>query len=166
MIKSRKCLKPYKGGRLCKDRSKTDLTFSFVFSPQNCNGINNAMVMAMIMTIIFSLPGFRSRLHAGHPGQLSPLRRARGRPRVRVLRAPYLSIRIPIWILASDTDTDTDICPTQPIITNTETAMLSRYGFYGHHVYHGPPCKPAFVEETKEVCHIEPEKVEVHTVAT
>merc|ERR1712209_229987 len=33
------------------------------------------------------------------------------------------------------------------------------YGFYGHHVYHGPPCKPAFVEETKEVCHIEPEKV-------
>ena len=44
--------------------------------------------------------------------------------------------------------------------------MLSRYGFYGHHVYHGPPCKPAFVEETKEVCHIEPEKVEVHTVVT
>ena len=40
------------------------------------------------------------------------------------------------------------------------------YGFYGHHVYHGPPCKPAFVEETKEVCHIEPEKVEVHTVVT
>merc|ERR1712055_241963 len=33
------------------------------------------------------------------------------------------------------------------------------YGFYGHHVYHGPPCKHAFVEETKEVCHIEPEKV-------
>merc|ERR1712066_1069417 len=33
------------------------------------------------------------------------------------------------------------------------------YGFYGHHVYHGPPCKPAFVEETKEVCHIEPEEV-------
>merc|ERR1712154_687920 len=33
------------------------------------------------------------------------------------------------------------------------------YGFYGHHVYHGPPCKPAYVEETKEVCHIEPEKV-------
>merc|ERR1711926_45612 len=33
------------------------------------------------------------------------------------------------------------------------------YGFYGHHIYHGPPCKPAFVEETKEVCHIEPEKV-------
>merc|ERR1712004_575246 len=23
------------------------------------------------------------------------------------------------------------------------------YGFYGHHVYHGPPCKPAFVCETK-----------------
>ena len=33
------------------------------------------------------------------------------------------------------------------------------YGFYGHHLYHGPPCKHAFVEETKEVCHIEPEKV-------
>merc|ERR1712088_682346 len=33
------------------------------------------------------------------------------------------------------------------------------YGFYGHHVYHGPPCKHAFVEETKEVCHFEPEKV-------
>merc|ERR1712107_338252 len=33
------------------------------------------------------------------------------------------------------------------------------YGFYGHHVSHGPPCKPAYVEETKEVCHIEPEKV-------
>merc|ERR1712060_353094 len=33
------------------------------------------------------------------------------------------------------------------------------YGFYGHHVYHGPPCKHAFVEETKEICHIEPEKV-------
>merc|ERR1712001_722563 len=33
------------------------------------------------------------------------------------------------------------------------------YGFYGHHVYHGPPCKHTFVEETKEVCHIEPEKV-------
>merc|ERR1712243_475868 len=32
------------------------------------------------------------------------------------------------------------------------------YGFYGHHLYHGPPCKHAFVEETKEVCHIEPEK--------
>merc|ERR1712037_357339 len=32
------------------------------------------------------------------------------------------------------------------------------YGFYGHHVYHGPPCKHAFVEETKEVCHIECEK--------
>merc|ERR1711934_616132 len=25
------------------------------------------------------------------------------------------------------------------------------YGFYGHHVYHGPPCKHAFVEEI-EVC--------------
>merc|ERR1712210_249272 len=25
------------------------------------------------------------------------------------------------------------------------------YGFYGHHVYHGPPCKHAFVEESKEV---------------
>merc|ERR1712080_707633 len=33
------------------------------------------------------------------------------------------------------------------------------YGFYGHHLYHGPPCKHAFVEETKEVCHIVPEKV-------
>merc|ERR1712105_19226 len=33
------------------------------------------------------------------------------------------------------------------------------YGFYGHHLYHGPPCQHAFVEETKEVCHIEPEKV-------
>merc|ERR1712112_337006 len=33
------------------------------------------------------------------------------------------------------------------------------YGFYGHPLYHGPPCKHAFVEETKEVCHIEPEKV-------
>merc|ERR1712024_248478 len=30
------------------------------------------------------------------------------------------------------------------------------YGFYGHHVYHGPPCKHAFVEETKEVCKKEP----------
>merc|ERR1712172_81226 len=33
------------------------------------------------------------------------------------------------------------------------------YGFYGHVYHHGPPCKHAFVEETKEVCHIEPEKV-------
>merc|ERR1712198_165840 len=38
-------------------------------------------------------------------------------------------------------------------------AKADAYGFYGHHVYHGPPCKHAFVEETKEVCHIEPEKV-------
>ena len=35
-------------------------------------------------------------------------------------KAPRLSIRRVIWILASD------ICLTQPIITNTETAMLSR----------------------------------------
>merc|ERR1712066_626725 len=33
------------------------------------------------------------------------------------------------------------------------------YGFYGHHVYHGPPCKHAFVEETKEICHLKPNRV-------
>ena len=45
-------------------------------------------------------------------------------------KAPRLSIRRFIWILASDICIC--ICPTQPIFTNTETAMLSRFSLLAH----------------------------------
>ena len=48
--------------------------------------------------------------------------------RLELDKAPRLSIRIVIWILLSDTDTDTGIGNSIKISANTETAMLSKGG--------------------------------------